>query len=83
MIKVGFNKITFKAKVYVRENWGSPFIAGFVLLLVIAIVSSAAGLFSIAGTVGVYAYYALVVGVTLQLAGFLKYQKKSNNEVTT
>lgn len=76
MIQVGLNKITLKAKAYVKENWGSPFIAGFMLLLVVTAVSSSAGLSSIADTVALYAYYALVVGVILQLACFLKYQKR-------
>ncbi len=71
-----------KVKGYVKENWGSPFIVGFMLLLVVAAVSLSAGLASSADTVAVYAYYALVAGVFLQLASFLKYRGKSNNEVT-
>jgi hypothetical protein len=76
MTQTGFNKITVKVKGYVKENWGSPFIVGFMLLLLSAAVSLSAGLSSLADAVAVYAYYALVVGVVLQLVCFLKYRKK-------
>ena len=81
MIQVGLNKITIKTKTYVKENWGSPFIACFILLLVVTAVSSSAGLSSMADTVAVYSYYALVVGVILQLACFLKYCKRIDGAV--
>jgi hypothetical protein len=76
MIQVGLNTIKLKVKAYVKENWGSPFIAGFMLLLVVTAVSSSAGLSSMADIVAVYAYFALVVGVILQLACFLKYRNR-------
>jgi hypothetical protein len=79
--KNGFIKIMTKIKGYVKENWGSPFIVGFMLLLVVAVVSLSAGWTSLADTVVVYAYYALVAGVVLQLACFLKYRGKSDEEV--
>jgi len=78
MAQIGFNKIMFKVKGYIKENWGSPFIVGFMLLLIVAAVSLSAGLSSLADTVAVYAYYALAAGVFLQLASFLKYRGKSN-----
>jgi hypothetical protein len=81
MTQIGFNKITLKVKGYVKENWGSPFIVGFMLFLVVAAVSLSAGLSSLADTVAVYAYYALVAGVFLQLASYLKYRGKSDAEV--
>ena len=70
-----------KVKGYVKQNWGSPFIVGFMLLLIVAAVSLSAGLSYLADTVAVYAYYALVAGVFLQLASFLKYRGKSDAEV--
>lgn len=76
MTQDSLNKIMFKIKGYVKGNWGSPFIAGFMLLLLTAAVSLSAGLSSLADAIAVYAYYALVVGVVLQLACFLKYRKK-------
>jgi hypothetical protein len=78
MIQIGFNKIMLKVKGYVYENWGSPFIVGFTMLLVVAAVSLSAGLASLADNVAVYAFYALVAGVFLQLASFLKYRGKSD-----
>ena len=80
MTQVSFNKIMLKVEGYVKENWGSPFIVGFMLLLVAAAVSLSAGLSSLADTVAVYAYYALVAGVFLQLASFLKYRGKSDGD---
>ena len=82
MTKIVFDKIMHKVKGYVRENWGSPFIVGFMLLLISAAVSLSAGLSSLADTVAVYAYYALVAGFFLQLASYLKYRGKGNDEVT-
>ncbi|OGD52702.1 hypothetical protein A3K80_04380 [Candidatus Bathyarchaeota archaeon RBG_13_38_9] len=62
---------------YIRVNWGAPFVVGFMLLLLVAAVSLSIGLPSLADSVAVYAFYALVVGVALQLACFLKYNKRS------
>jgi len=81
MTQTGFNKIMLKLKDFVKENWGSPFIVGFMMLLLSAAVSLSAGLYSLANTVTIYSYYALVVGVFLQLAYLLKYHGKSD-EVT-
>jgi hypothetical protein len=82
MSKNGFRKVMIRVKDYVKENWGSPFIAGFMSLLIVAAVSLSAGLSSLADKTAVYAYYALVVGVFLQLASFLKYRgKRAADEV--
>jgi hypothetical protein len=70
-----------KIKGYIKQNWGSPFVVAFMLLLIVAAVYLSAGLSSLANTVAAYAYYALVAGVFLQLASFLKYRGKNNNEV--
>jgi hypothetical protein len=72
----GFDKITVKLKGHVKKNWGSPFIVGFILLLVSAAVSLSEGLSSLADGIAVYAYYALIVGVILQLVCFVKYREK-------
>jgi len=48
---------------YFRENWGAPFILGFMILLIVAAVSLAGGLDFLANEVAVYAYYLLVAGV--------------------
>ena len=81
MTQVGSNKIVVKVKGYFKENWGSPFIVGFMLLLIAAAVSLSAGVSSLADVVAVYAFYALVAGFFLQLASFLKYRGKSDTEV--
>jgi len=81
MTQVSFNKITLKVEGYVKENWGSPFIVGFMLLLIATAVSLSAGLSSLADNVAIYAYFALVAGAFLQLASFLKYRGKSKDGV--
>ena len=77
MTQDGTSKITFKLKGYVKENWGSPFIVSFMLLLVCAGASLSIGLSIWADNIAVYAFYALVIGVVLQLICFLKYSKKN------
>lgn len=76
MIQTDLDRIKVKVEGYVKENWGSPFIVGFILLLVSAAVFLSAGLSYLADAIAVYAYYALVAGVFLQLVCFLKYRKK-------
>ena len=63
-----------------RENWGAPFIVGFMLLLMVAAASLSMGLAVLTNEVAVYAYYALVIGVVLQLACFLKYTKRNGEK---
>jgi undecaprenyl pyrophosphate phosphatase UppP len=72
MIKDSVKEILAKVKGYFRENWGAPFILGFMMLLLVAAVSLAGGLDFLANDVAVYAYYLLVVGVVLQLISFLR-----------
>ncbi len=62
-------------KAYVKENWGAPFIIAFMSLLLNSAVSLSAGSAQIADTITIYAFYALVIGVLLQLLCFLKYRK--------
>ena len=76
MAQTGLDKIAVKIKGNVKENWGSPFIVGFILLLVSAAVSLSEGLSYLADGIAVYAYYALTVGVLLQLVCFVKYREK-------
>jgi amino acid transporter len=72
------DKIMPKVKGYVKENWGTPFIVGFMALLLVAAVSLSMGFSVFADDVAVYAYYALVVGVVLQFACFWKYRNKKD-----
>jgi len=76
MLNVFAEKMPVGLKKYVRENWGAPFIAGFMVLLVVAAVSLSIGLTALADGMAIAAYCALVAGVVLQLVCFLKYNKK-------
>jgi hypothetical protein len=67
-------------KTYVRVNLGVPFIMGFMLLLIVAAVSLSMSLSSLANTLAVYAFYALVVGIVLQLVCFMKYGEKGRDK---
>jgi hypothetical protein len=48
----------------------------FTLLLAVAAASLSMGLAGFADEVAVYAYYALLLGIILQLACFLRYDKR-------
>jgi hypothetical protein len=72
-------EIPVRVKEYVWENWGAPFIVGFMLLLMVAAASLSMGLGFFVDEVAVYAYYALVAGVVMQLFCFLK-NTKGNGE---
>jgi heme/copper-type cytochrome/quinol oxidase subunit 4 len=80
MISVFAKKMPDRVRGYVRENLGAPFIVGFMLLLVFAAVSLSVGLAVLANGIAIVAYYALVVGVFLQLVCFLKYNKKNGEK---
>ena len=80
MRKDSARKILAKMKAYFRKNWGTPFILGFMLLLMVAAASLTVGLVFLANEVAVYAYYALVAGVVLQLVCFPKYGERSGNK---
>lgn len=72
--------LPLRAKGYARENWGAPFILGFMLLLVVAAISLTTGLDALADEVTVYAYCALVAGAVLQLVCFLKFGEKGGDK---
>ena len=75
MTKVDLNKIFIRIREYAKKNWGSPFIVAFMLLLFSAAISLSVGLSYVANAVSDYAFYTLAVGIALQLACFLKYEK--------
>ena len=80
MPKDSVKEFLLKIKVYFRENWGAPFILGFMLLLMVAAASLLMSLDILANGVAVSAYYALVIGVVLQLVCFLKYAKRNGEK---
>ena len=75
-----FKGIIVQLRSYFGENWGAPFIIGFMFLLIAAAVSLSVGLEFLANDVAVYAYFALVAGVVLQLVCFLKYGERGGSE---
>ncbi len=80
MIKNFTKKVSVRIKIYTRENWGAPFILGFMVLLMVAAVSLSIGVADVANEVAIYAYYALVGGVVLQLVCFLRCKKKNGEK---
>ena len=76
LLKVSAGRVLSKARRYLRENWGAPFVLGFMVLLVVTAVLLSLGLDLLANEVALYAYYALVAGVVLQLVSFLKQGNK-------
>jgi hypothetical protein len=80
MIRDFAKKGSVRMKIYTRENWGAPFILGFMLLLMVAAVSLSIGVADVANDVAIYAYYALVGGVVLQLVCFLRYKNKNGEK---
>ena len=80
MIKSFAREMPDRIKGYVRENWGAPFISGFMVLLIATAALMVTSSESLANELAIYAYFALVVGVVLQLVCFLKYNKKSGEK---
>jgi len=66
---------------YLWENWGAPFIVAFMVLLMAAAALSL-NLSALAEELAVYAYYALIAGVVLQLVCFLECRRKNSSEAT-
>lgn len=78
-VKVHGIKFPMNAANYVKDNWGAPFIVGFMGLLMVAAVSLLTDFIVLAEEVAVYAYYALVTGVALQLICFLRDGKRNGD----
>jgi len=70
-----------KVKGYVKENWGSPFLVGFIFLIIGSGVSLLFGLSYLADVLSVYAFYALVAGFFLQLFCYLRDSPNIQREV--
>ena len=62
-----------RSKRYLRENWGAPFVLAFIVLLIASALLLSEGQTSSANSIAVYAFYALVLGVVLQIASYIKY----------
>lgn len=61
-----------RARAYVRENPGSPFVAAFIALLISAAVSFSAGRGDLANELSIYAYFSLLAGVVLQAVAAIR-----------
>lgn len=80
MFKNFAKKVPVRIKNYTRENWGAPFIVSFMLLLFGAAFTLSLELSALANEVAIYAYYALVVGIVLQIVCFLKNDKRNRGK---
>ncbi len=77
MAKINFIDFQIRVKGYVKENWGSPFVVSFIFLLLSAATLLSLGISYWAEQIAVYAYYALVIGIVLQILCYIKYKKIS------
>lgn len=71
-----------RIKQYLKENWGALFIITFMILLIIAAIYLSIGNEAYANDIAIYAYYALVIGVLLQLASYIKYARKEEKQIS-
>jgi hypothetical protein len=72
-------KIQVLTHSYFRENWGFPFIAGFLIFLFSSAILLAADMSYWAEPIANISYFSLVVGVVLQLIGFSQTIKKNGD----
>ena len=57
-------------RLYLKSNYGAPFVAAFIVLLVAAAVFESLGTDGIANALAEYAYFVIVIGVVLQVISF-------------
>jgi len=69
-MKSSVNGFLVRARLYFGENWGAPFILGFMMSLLVAVGLLIMGFPWSAEAVGNFAYFSLVTGVVLQLVCF-------------
>jgi hypothetical protein len=71
-----FHRIQVLTLSYFRENWGFPFVAGFLFLLFSSAILLAANMASYAEQLATVAYFTLAIGVVLQIVCFSKNREK-------
>lgn len=62
-------------KSYIKSNFGSPLLIGFVALVMGVVLSKAQGNVNFANELAMYAYYSLMGGVALQIISIVKKRK--------
>ncbi len=70
-----------RLKRYFRENWGAPFVIGFMVLLLVSAAYLSLGLQIFANEIAFYAFYLLVAGVGLQISSYIKYGEGKPKEI--
>jgi hypothetical protein len=69
-LKIKFDLL--ETRRYLRENWGAPFIVLSQMLLLSGGYLLIQGDSALANAIAMYAYFSLLIGITLQLISFLK-----------
>jgi len=69
-----------RIKKYLKENPGTPFIMGFMTLLLFCAIILSTGQTTQANKIAEYAYYLLVIGVLLQFVSFVKEGKTKQED---
>ncbi len=80
-MKAGLRTKLKSLKRYFRENPGSFLILAFQVLLITAVVLLMIGNSSAANQMAVYAFFALFVGVTIEVADFILEGRKHHRAV--
>jgi uncharacterized membrane protein len=80
MLRAFARRIPSRVKEYVKENWGAPFIAGFMVLLTASAFALSLGFDVLANEVAIYSYCALVAGVIFQFICYLKCNKRKGEK---
>jgi len=80
-IRFNLHKIQSLIPISFKENWGFPFIVGFLLLLFSSALLLAAGIAYYAELLANCAYFVLVAGVLLQLVCFSIHRKKNETNL--
>ena len=75
-------KLFTSVKTRLQGNWGVPFIAGFIFILILSSVSLAAGASLLAESLSSFGYYVFALGVIVQTACFLRHKKEGDEEVS-
>jgi hypothetical protein len=62
-----------------KSDWGAYFIVSFIIILAIAISFYISNSTQLAESIANYAYYALVIGVVLEILGFARDRHKERS----